>query len=101
MTSCERGLMNDGRLADCFPCLKIRAIRFVFVSKAPYTTVKQNPAQNLYDLEINIKKRICMSMWKPFHLLNTYDYTVLRYFYVCSREHLSLTFAITMKRLNV
>lgn len=35
ITSCDRGLMNDGRLADCFPCLNIRAMRLVFVSKAP------------------------------------------------------------------
>jgi hypothetical protein len=39
--------MNDGLLADCFPALKILAILFVFVSSAAYTTVKQNPAQNL------------------------------------------------------
>lgn len=47
MTICERGLMNDGRLADCLPCLKIRDIRFVFVRRAAYTTVKQKPAPNL------------------------------------------------------
>lgn len=47
ITNCDLGLINDGRLADCFPCLKIREIRFVLVSKAAYTTVKQNPAPNL------------------------------------------------------
>lgn len=47
MTSCDRGLINDGRLADCLPCLKIRDIRLVFVSSAAYTTVKQKPAPNL------------------------------------------------------
>lgn len=35
MTSCDRGLMKDGRLADCFPCLNIRDMRFVLVSSAP------------------------------------------------------------------
>lgn len=34
ITNCDLGLINDGRLADCFPCLKIREIRFVLVSKA-------------------------------------------------------------------
>lgn len=58
MTSCDRGLMNDGRFADCFPCLKIRAMRFVFVSKAPYTTVKQNPAQKLYGFTATSNKKM-------------------------------------------
>lgn len=35
ITSCERGLMNDGLLADCFPCLNIRDMRFVLVRSAP------------------------------------------------------------------
>lgn len=35
MTNWERGLINDGRLADCFPCRKIRDMRFVLVSNAP------------------------------------------------------------------
>lgn len=34
MTNCDRGLMNDGRFADCFPCLNIRDIRFVLVKSA-------------------------------------------------------------------
>lgn len=54
--------MNDGRFADCFPCLKIRAMRFVFVSKAPYTTVKQNPAQNLWNGMHKIRNRINKTM---------------------------------------
>lgn len=47
ITNWDRGLINDGRLADCLPCLKILEILLVFVSKAAYTTVKQKPAPNL------------------------------------------------------
>lgn len=54
ITSCDRGLMKDGLLADCFPCLNIRAMRLVLVSNAPYTTVKQKPAQNLYAIPFDM-----------------------------------------------
>lgn len=48
MMSCDSGEINDGRFADCLLALKIRAMRLVFVNKAAYTTVKQNPAPNLW-----------------------------------------------------
>lgn len=47
MSSCDLGLMKDGLFAVRVPALKMRAIRFVLVSSAAYTTVKQNPAPNL------------------------------------------------------
>lgn len=46
-TNCERGLIHDGRFADCLPCLNILEMRFVLVSRAAYTTVKQKPTPNL------------------------------------------------------
>lgn len=52
MMSCDRGLIKLGRFAECFPALKIREMRLVFVSNAAYTTVKQNPAPNLKEIEI-------------------------------------------------
>jgi hypothetical protein len=39
--------MKDGLLAEDLLALKILAMRFVFVKRAAYTTVKQNPAPNL------------------------------------------------------
>lgn len=39
--------MNLARLPDEFGALNILDIRLVFVNKAAYTTVKQNPALNL------------------------------------------------------
>lgn len=53
MRSCDLGLMNEGLLAVRVPALKMRAMRFVLVSSAAYTTVKQKPAPNL----VNNKKR--------------------------------------------
>ena len=50
MTNCDLGLINDGLLADCFPALNMRAMRFVLVSRAAYTTVKQNPTLKLLKL---------------------------------------------------
>lgn len=47
MRSCDLGLMNEGLLAVRVPALKMRAMRFVLVSSAAYTTVKQKPAPNL------------------------------------------------------
>lgn len=47
MISCDCGEMNEGRFADCLLALKMRAMRFVFVKSAAYTTVKQKPAPNL------------------------------------------------------
>lgn len=65
ITSCERGDINDGRLADFFPASKMRAILLVFVSKAAYTTVNTKPVMNcctpqiqLLGLEINIDRNI-------------------------------------------
>lgn len=39
--------MKLGLLAVLLPALKILAMRFVLVSSAAYTTVKQKPAPNL------------------------------------------------------
>lgn len=47
MISWDCGEMKEGRFADCLLALKMRAMRFVFVSSAAYTTVKQKPAPNL------------------------------------------------------
>lgn len=47
MINCDLGEIKLGRLAECFPALNILDMRLVFVSKAAYTTVKQNPAPNL------------------------------------------------------
>lgn len=47
MHNCELGDMSIGRLAECLLALKMREIRFVFVSSAAYTTVKQKPVPNL------------------------------------------------------
>ena len=49
IASCELGDMRIGLLAECLLALKIREIRFVFVSRAAYTTVKQKPVPNLRD----------------------------------------------------
>lgn len=46
MASCERGEMKPGLLVD-LPLRKMRAMRFVFVSRAPYTTAKQLPDTSL------------------------------------------------------
>jgi hypothetical protein len=47
MMSCDLGEIKLGLLAVCLPALKIREIRFVLVSSAAYTTVKEKPAPNL------------------------------------------------------
>lgn len=49
MISCDLGDMKDGLFALFLLALNIRAILLVLVSRAAYTTVKQNPAANLKD----------------------------------------------------
>lgn len=47
ITSCDFGEMSDGRRAERLLAAKMRAMRFVFVRSAAYTTVKQKPMPNL------------------------------------------------------
>lgn len=47
MNSCDFGDMSDGLRAECLLASKIRAILLVLVSRAAYTTVKQNPVPKL------------------------------------------------------
>lgn len=58
MISCERGVMKLGLFAVLLLALNILDIRFVFVSKAAYTTVKQNPAPNLQQIEFALVLKI-------------------------------------------
>jgi hypothetical protein len=48
MISWDLGDIKLGLFAECFPALKIREMRLVFVRRAAYTTVKQKPAPNLH-----------------------------------------------------
>ena len=75
ITSCDLGEINDGLRADCFPALKILAIRLVFVSRAAYTRVKQNPVPNCctpqmmsFGLENEWKRKKTIKHKKPWSL---------------------------------
>ncbi len=64
MTSCDRGEMKLGRFVVRFDAAKMRAMRFVFVSRAPYTTEKPVPMQNSCTAHAKAVGRTCRDKYK-------------------------------------